>query len=108
MQSLNLLKGKRMKKLMTIKDFAEKKNQFMRLANQEIDDEQRLVYCNAVDFCDRKIGQILARRRELIRRMLIIVILTVIGVIVGACQTVDGFRQDIHKLTETPKQMMEK
>ena len=87
----------------TIEGWAGKKRQFMRLANFENNDEQRQVYCNAVDYCDRKIGQILARRRELLRRIFIMVVvvnvLTLISIFLCGCGTLTGFQSDIHQIT---------
>jgi len=78
----------------TIEGWCRKKRQFMRLLNQETDAEQQEVYENAVNFCDRKVGQLCVP----LRRALMIVVILVLTFCAG-CGTMAGLQSDIHQLT---------
>lgn len=80
----------------TIKGWNAKKRLFMRLWNKELDPEQAEVYEHAINYCDRKVGQV-----HKVSKMLVIVLACLILALSG-CNTIEGARMDIHQWTDTP------
>ena len=80
----------------TIEGWNTKKRLFMRLWNKEPDPEQAEVYEHAINYCDRKVGQV-----HKVSKMLVIVLACLILALSG-CNTIEGARQDIHQWTDTP------
>lgn len=63
-----------------IEYYKEAKRRLMNAANEEISPEARLVLCNAVNYCDRKIGDILRMRRLMAKLKLMVVIVSLIAI----------------------------
>ena len=73
----------------TIESWNAKKRLFMRLLTKEPDPEQAEVYENAVNYCDRKIGQV-----HKVSKMLVIV-LTCLILAISGCYSIHGFGKDL-------------
>lgn len=85
----------------TIEGWCAKKRLFMRLITKEPDPEQAEVYENAIDYCDRKVGQV-----HKVNCKIFIIILACLILAIGGCisNTLDGMRQDIHNASRPADQ----
>lgn len=72
----------------TIEGWNAKKRLFMRLWSKEPDPEQAEVYEHAINYCDRKVGQV-----HKVSKMLVIVLACLILALSG-CQTAKGITGD--------------
>ena len=72
----------------TVEGWNVKKRLFMRLLSKEPDPEQAEVYENAIDYCDRKVGQV---HKANLKIFLVVILILVIG----GCYSIHGIGKDL-------------
>lgn len=83
----------------TIEGWCKKKRLFVRLWSKERDVEQKEVYEEAINYCDRKVGQMAKVARRLLFLVIVINVLVMLSIVAQGCGTMAGIQSDIHQVT---------
>jgi hypothetical protein len=83
----------------TIEGWCKKKRLFVRLWSKEGNVEQKEVYEEAINYCDRKVGQTAKVARRLLFLVIVVNVLVVLSIFAQGCGTIAGLQSDLHQIT---------